>query len=239
MKRYLALLLSVSIFAGNLFAASDAFNQNTGSAQAIATYSSNWAVMVGGFTIPTGNVGEYRSNTSNDNLARWTGPTPSGNQEAITTVTSGQQAHGNYSGPAIGLSSVAVDGYALIATGADYYVGKFTAGVEADFPGFPLSWSPALALGDRLKLSKTVSGSTVTLKVWKALAASPTSFTQVGSDITDASSAYTTGTYGIYGNGDAASGGFGAGPWTGNDLSAGGRWGVFGDNDIFMLKFGM
>ncbi len=201
---------------------SDLFNQNTGSNQAIATYSPNWAVPLGGFTIPTGNLGQFRSNTSGFNLARWTGTTPSGDHEAIVTFTTSWNASGDYAGGAIGLSSVAVDGYALIASKTDYFVGKFTAGSEADIGSG--TWTLALAVGDRIKISKTVSGGTVTLKVWKALAATPTIFVQDGSDVVDSSSAYTAGTYGIFGNENGSSGNYG-GPWDGNDLGGGGGGG--------------
>ncbi len=235
MKTFLLVLLSAT----QIFAASDSFNQNTGSGQAIATYSSNWAATLGGFTIPTGNVSQFRSNVSSqDNLARWTGTLPSGDQEAIVTVTASWVASTGYIGPAIGLASGAASGYAWgakVGTSPDYFVGKWTAGSEVDLSTGSLS----CATGDRLKISKTVSGSTVTIKIWKALAASPTSFSQVGSNITDASSAYTAGTYGIYGYSDAASSGYGGGPWDGNDLAVSNRWGVFGNDDIFMLKSGM
>jgi hypothetical protein len=219
--KFLKWLLALLVLVARPFAASDSFNQNTGSGQAIATYSSNWAATLGGFTIPTGNISQFRSNTAGDNLARWTGTLPSGDQEAIVTVTASWVTAGWYAGPSIGLASGAADGYAWgakVGSSPDYFVGKWTAGVEADLSTGSLS----CVAGDRLKISKTVSGGTVTIKIWKALAASPTSFSQVGSNITDASSAFTAGTYGIYGNNDAASGGFGGGPWDGNDLAGAG-----------------
>jgi hypothetical protein len=215
MKQIILVLLS----AVQLFAATDSFNQNTGSGQAIATYSANWAATLGGFTIPTGNISQYRSNTSSqDNLARWTGTLPSGDQEAIVTVTASWVTNHYIAGPAIGLSSIAADGYAFACDNGSYFAGKWTAGAEVDIG----SGSLTVAAGDRLKISKTVVSTTVTIKIWKALAASPTVFTQVGGNLTDASSAYTAGTYGIYGYSDAASSGYGAGPWDGNDLAAAG-----------------
>ena len=196
--------------------ASDLFNQNTGSAQTIATYSPNWADVLGDFSIPTGNISQYRSGVSGDNLARWTGTLPSGNHEAIVTVTASWVTNRWYGGPAIGLSAVAANGYALGCDSVNYFVGKWVAGAETDLTSGSLS----VVAGDRLKISKTVVGGTATIKIWKALAASPTSFTQVGSDIVDSSSAFTAGTYGIYGLDNVVASGFGGGPWDGNDLSA-------------------
>jgi hypothetical protein len=197
---------------------SDLFNQNTGSAQVIATYSSNWADVLGDFSIPTGNISQYRSGVSSDNLARWTGTLPSGDHESIVTVTASWVTNRWYAGPSIGLSAVAANGYAFGCDSSSYFVGKWVVGVEADLDSGSLS----VVAGDRLKISKTISGSTATIKIWKSLAASPTVFTQVGTDIVDSTAAFTAGTYGIYGLDNVVASGFGGGPWDGNDLAAAG-----------------
>lgn len=216
----LALLLASQVFA---VTASDLFNQNTGSSQAIATYSTNWSVVEGGFQIPTGNLSEYRSSVALNNCARYSGATWSGDQESIVKVKAGWLTGGYFAGPSARAQSGAATYYAIAANSSAYYLKKIVAGVAADLAAnIPIT----LAGGESLKLTVQTSGSNCQLFVYKNTTAAPTTWTQVGSTVTDNGSVngavITGGAPGIFGYGDVSASGFGGGDWQASDLGGGG-----------------
>jgi hypothetical protein len=108
--------------------------------------------------------------------------------------------------------------YSAVTNNTDIYVERFDSGSGTTIAG-PVTQS--FASGDWIKLEVTGTGATVTLKVYKALAASPTSWTQVGTDYTDTSGSRITaaGAPGMYIY--TYNGGLGIADWEGGNLSAG------------------
>ena len=191
----------------------DLFDQNTGSAQLIATYSAAWTVLEGSLQVPSGNVGRCEGVGSTYNTARRNDETFNADQYAqIVFVDTG-----NYCGPAVRCQSGANTSYHVESNGSTFYVSKCVAGSQSTLAG-PVSQS--FAVGDILRLEVSGTGATVTLQVFKALAASPTSFSQVGTDYTDsAGDRITTAGYGgVFVYGSTAGGG--AGEWTAGNLGA-------------------
>lgn len=188
---------------------------STGTTQGIATYGA-YAVLEGGFNLVAGSPGlEVTSGTYN--TARRTDETPNAAQFSRTVITAGQIATGTYCGPAVRCQSGANSSYHVETAGSDYYVSKCLAGVQTTLFG-PISLS--MAAGDVLGLEIDEVSGTTTLKVYKALAASPTSFS-LHATYTDTSSPITTAGYlGIFGYGNTP-GTRVIGTWTAGNLVAG------------------
>ena len=197
---------------------SDSFNQNTGSTQGITTYSANFSVLEGGMEVKCGNVGYFGGTTGTYNTTLNNSETFNADQYAQNKFTSVQISGGWYGGPAVRCQSGANSSYHVDANGSVYYLSKCLAGTQSTLAG-PITFS-AVA-GDIIKITAEANGGNVDLKVWKALAASPTSFSQVGSTYTDSSSPITTAGYAgffIYGS----SSGDGPGEWTADNIGGGG-----------------
>lgn len=192
----------------------DLFNQNTGSSQAIATYSANWSVLEGGANIPTGNVSRYRTTSSGYNTCRNNTETFNADQYAKTKWIG---AGGYFMGPAVRCQSGSNSSYHVDCDGSSYYISKCVSGAQTTIDG-PISMS--LAAGDWVRLE--VEGTS--LRVYKALAASPTSFSQVGSTYTD-SAISAAGYGGIFGYDNTDGAGFGNGEWEAGNLGGGGASG--------------
>ncbi len=193
----------------------DSFNQNTGSTQGITTYSANFTVLEGGMEVKSGNVGYFGGTTGTYNTTRNNSESFQADQYAQNKFTSVQISGGWYGGPAVRCQSGANSSYHVDANGSVYYLSKCLAGTQSTLAG-PITFS-AVA-GDIIKITAEANGGNVDLKVWKALAASPTSFSQVGSTYTDSSSPITTAGYAgffIYGS----SSGDGPGEWTAGDIN--------------------
>lgn len=161
--------------------ATDGFSQTSGSTQALTTYSANWAIVEGGFNVPSG-ANAAAASALNYNTARWTADTFNADQYSQSVITSTLLADGTFGGAAVRCQSGAVTLYHAHTDGSNVYVDKSVAGTKSGLAG-PLSQS--FAAGDVIRLEVTGTGATVTLKVFRAAAASPTVFTQIGSDITD------------------------------------------------------
>lgn len=188
----------------------------SGSNQAITAYGA-YALLEGGFNLNNGSPGlEVTSGTYN--TARRTDETPNADQYSQTVITSGQISTGAYCGPAVRCQSGANSSYHVDCNGSEFYVSKCVAGTQTTMAG-PITQS--FAAGDVLRLEVTGVGATVTLKVFKALAASPTSFTQVGTTYTDTASdrIVTAGYLGIFGYGNTP-GTSVVGTWTAGNIAA-------------------
>ncbi len=172
--------------------ATDTFLQSTGSTQAIAAYGS-WAVLEGGMDVRSGS-GRAEGTGGTFNTARWAADVFSTEQYSIATVdyTGGSI----YVGPAVRCQTGANSSYHCETDGGGtVYISKCLAGSQSTLT----TRAQAFATGDRLKLEAIGTGATVTLRVYRAAAASPTTFVQLGADITDASSPIVTaGTAGIF-----------------------------------------
>lgn len=151
---------------------------------------------------------------------RITSETFSTEQFSQCVITADQITYGVYTGPSVRCQSGANTSYHVDCNGSVYYVSKCVAGSQSDAGGG--SHSESFAAGDVLRLEVTGTGATVTLSVYKALAASPTSFTLLATYTDTASDRIVTaGTAGgfIYGSQNL----FGAmGTWTAGDLGGGG-----------------
>lgn len=201
----------------------------SGTTQAIASYGA-YSVLEGGFNVRNGAPGlELTNGGGTYNLARRTDETFSTEQYSQTTVTSSQISNNTYCGPAVRCQSGANTGYHVETNGTDFYLSKVLAGTQSTLAG-PVSAS--FSAGDIIRLEVTGTGGTVTLKVFKALAASPTSFSQVGTDYTDSSSPITTaGTAGVFGYGYTEASYQPVGSWEAGNLG-----GTVADNQLAWIK---
>lgn len=191
--------------------ASDTFS--SGSTQTLTSYSGNWTILEGGFSVNAS--GLFYGTGGTYNTARWNADTFAANQYAQVTLDNGE-ATGIYCGPAVRCQSGANTSYHCEGAADQIYVSKCLAGSQSVLSG-PIAQT--LATGDVLRLEVTGTGGTVTLRVYRAAAASPTSFVQIGSDITDSSSPITTAGYaGIFVYGGTAD--VGATAWSAGDLVA-------------------
>lgn len=193
------------------FDAFDDFSQTSGSTQSLANYSSRWAVLEGGFEVRSG-VGRVEGTTASYNTARWTAGTFNADQYSIATV---EYAAGViFCGPAVRCQSGANTSYHCETDGeGTVYVSKCLAGSQSTLA----TRSQNFDSGDRLKLEVSGVGATVTLRVYRATAAAPNSFTQLGADITDSSSPITTaGSPGIFAYTNSSLAGISA--WEGGNL---------------------
>lgn len=191
--------------------ATDTFLQSTGSTQTLAAYGS-WAILEGGIEVRSGS-GRAEGTGGTYNTGRWTADVFSADQYSIVTLDfSGGSI---YHGPAARCQSGANSSYHCETDGGGtVYISKCLAGTQSTLT----TRAQACANGDRLKIEVTGTGATVTIRVYRAAAASPTTFVQLGADITDSSSPITTaGSAGIfiYSNSSLA----GVAAWEGGDLA--------------------
>lgn len=193
--------------------ASDSWTQSSGSTQGIAVYGS-YEVLEGSLSVLSGTAG-VTIGSGAYNTARRTGTTFSASQYSQTVITSNQISLSHYCGPAVRCQSGANTSYHVETAGSNFYVSKCLAGTQSSLAG-PVTQT--FAAGDVIRLEVTGTGGTVTLKVFRALAASPTSFSQVGTDYTDSSSPITTaGTAGVFGYGNSGTSPV-IGAWSAGDL---------------------
>lgn len=214
LRNLFALLLALAL-SGFAASHSDNWNQNTGSEQGIATYG-NYTLMEGSLTVPTGNLGRYSMAGSDYNTARRNDASPTADQYSQVVITAAQRAGGHYAGPMVRGQTGANSSYHVETNGdGNVYLSKCLAGSQSTLT----TLSQVLSDNDVLRLEVTGTGGTVTLKVYRAAAASPTSFTQIGSDYNDSSSPITgAGQYGVFGYAS----GPGGGAWEAGDLGGGG-----------------
>lgn len=193
----------------------DNFSQSTGSAQALTTYSSNWAYVQGTFTVPSGLNRYGGASGGTVNLARWTVGTPAADHFSRIKVTAAMLASNNYCGPACRLQSGAATGYHFDTNGSDNYIIRTVAGSDTQLGSQP---SASFAAGDIIEMKVEGVGATVAITISKALAASPTVFSVIATfDDTDGARITAAGFYGIFAYADQAGGG--ATDWEGGDLS--------------------
>ena len=152
----------------------------SGTTQSIDAYGS-YAVLEGALGVINGSAGVAVTSGAY-NTARRTDETPGDDQYSQVVITANQITFGIYAGPAARCQSGANTSYHCETAGSDFYVSKCVAGSQTVLAG-PISQT--FAAGDVMRLEVSGTGATVTLRVYRALAASPTSFTQVGSDYTD------------------------------------------------------
>lgn len=168
--------------------ASDTFLQTSGSAQALAdVYSTSWTHAQGVWTVPSG-TGDVRQNSSaTDCLAYWDADAPNASQYSQVTLATGWAASGRYDGPATRVA--ASTGYALQVTATSWVLGRIVSGAWTQLG----TGSQTVADGDVIRLEvETIDANTVRLRMYRALAATPTSFTQFGGNVDDTSAARIT-----------------------------------------------
>lgn len=191
----------------------DTFTQSSGSPQDIATYAATRTTMEGGISVPSGTA-LYYATGGTYNTARDNSETFSADQYAQTVFTSSMIGAGVYAGPAVRCQSGANTSYHVENNGTQYYLSKCLAGSQSVLVG-PVTM--AMTTGDVLRLEVTTVGGNAVLKVFRALAASPTTYVQFGSDYTDSSSPILTAGYaGFFVYGSSAN--VGPGTWTASNL---------------------
>jgi hypothetical protein len=196
----------------------DTWSQSSGSTQGIATYGS-YEVLEGSMSVYSGvagvGIGGGAYNTS-----RRTDETFNAAQYSQVVITANQISFGLYCGPAVRCQSGANTSYHVETNGSSYYVSKCVAGAQTTLVG-PISLSFNSGGGDVLRLEVEEVTGTTTLRVYKALAASPTSFT-LDNTYTDSSSPITVaGTAGVFGYGSSGTSPV-IGTWTAGNLGGGG-----------------
>lgn len=178
----------------------DSWLQSSGSLQDIATYGS-YSAMEGGMQLASG-VSGVQITGGTYNTSRRTNVSPNADQYSQIVITANQISNSVYCGPAVRCQTGANTSYHVETSGGgNYYLSKCVAGSQTTLDG-PIS--ATFAAGDVLRLTAEGSGATVSLKVWKAAAASPTSFTQIGTTYSDTASDRITGAgqLGIFGYGN-------------------------------------
>lgn len=178
----------------------DGFVQTSGSTQNLTTYSAAWSILEGNLAVGSGNNAAHGTGATY-NTARHNVETFNADQYSQVELTAGLIAAGEYGGSAVRCQAGANTSYHVETNGTNFYLSKCVAGAQTTMVG-PVT--QAFAAGDRIRLEVTGVGATVTLKVFRALAASPTTFTQVGTDYTDTAGnrIVTAGQGGIFKYGD-------------------------------------
>lgn len=179
----------------------DGFVQTSGSTQDLTTYSAAWSILEGNLAVGSGNNAVHGTGATY-NTARHNVETFNADQYAQVVLTAGLIAAGEYGGPAVRCQAGANTSYHVEANGTNFYVSRCNDPNTQTTLAGPVTQT--FAAGDVLRLEVTGTGATVTLKVFRALAASPTSFTQVGTDYPDTSGSRitTAGQGGIFKYGD-------------------------------------
>lgn len=142
---------------------SDTFLQTTGGVVALATYNASWATLIGGWQLPDA-VGEVRSTTSGENVARWGGDAPNADHYAEVTTATGWAATGVYLGAAVRAQSGAATAYYAYGNGSAWELIRMVAGT----PTIIASGSWTATDGQIIRLEVTGVGGTVTLVLKKA-----------------------------------------------------------------------
>jgi hypothetical protein len=191
--------------------------QSSGSDQDIATFDSKWTEIGGGMHVPSG-VAQYEPDGGAYNTSRWNADTF--NADQYSQVVMGTHiAGGTYHGPAARCQSGADTSYHIDTNGGSVYLSKDVAGSPTTLAG-PLG-GVSFALGDVNRITVEGVGATVTVKVWKALAASPTTCVeQYSYDDTAGDRITTAGYAGVFAYGSSAD--YGAGAWEGGNIGGGG-----------------
>lgn len=157
----------------------DTFTQSTGSDQAITTYNAGWVVDTGGFSVVDATDDVVASTGGTENVAYWSTDTPNADQ-AVSFVISAVST-GIYPG-VVGRRVSAGNYYTLYVDNGNYYVSRYDSSSEVVLRA---GTATTTAAGDVFKMEISGTGATVTIKVYRAAAASPTTFVQLGADISD------------------------------------------------------
>jgi len=159
----------------------DTFTQSTGSDQAISTYNAGWVVDTGGFSVVDATDDVVASTGGTENVAYWSTDTPNADQ-AVSFVISAVST-GIYPG-VVGRRVSAGNYYTLYVDNGNYYVSRYDSSSEVVLRA---GTATTTAAGDVFKMEISGTGATVTIKALRAAAASPTTFVQLGADISDTS----------------------------------------------------
>lgn len=157
----------------------DTFTQSTGSDQAITTYNAGWVVDTGGFSVVDATDDVVASTGGTENVAYWNTDVPNADQ-AVSFVISAVST-GIYPG-VVARRVSAGNYYTLYVDNGNYYVSRYDSSSEVVLRA---GTATTTAAGDVFKMEISGTGATVTIKVYRAAAASPTTFVQLGADITD------------------------------------------------------
>jgi hypothetical protein len=197
--------------------ATDGWVQATGSDQAISTYNPLWVMIgTGGISIPSG-VAQFEARGTDYNTAYRSDVAASVANYSRTVITTTQISGSVYCGPA-DRCQVGVDtSYHIDTNGGSVYASRDVAGTRTTLEG-PIG-GLSFAAGDVCGLEVDGTGATVALKIYKALAASPTVFTlEHTTNDTDGSRITTAGRPGVFAYGSSTD--YGGGPWTGANSAA-------------------
>lgn len=157
----------------------DTFTQSTGADQAITTYNAGWLVDTGGFSVVDATDDVVASTGGTENVAYWNTDVPNADQ-AVSFVISAVST-GIYPG-VVARRVSAGNYYTLYVDSGNYYVSRYDSSSEVVLRA---GTATTTAAGDVFKIEVSGTGATVTIKVYRAAAASPTTFVQLGADISD------------------------------------------------------
>lgn len=192
----------------------DSWSQTSGSTQDITVYGP-YAVNEGSFTVQSG-ANALSFGSGGYNTARRTDESPNAAQYSQIVITAAQASLGYYAGPAVRCSSSANTQYHVEANGSNFYLSKCVAGSQSSLAS---AVSASFAAGDVLRLEVEEVSGTTTLRVYKALAASPSSFTLLGTYTDTAGDRITAaGQLGVFGYGNGSNI---IGTWSGGNLPGG------------------
>ncbi|WP_128003456.1 hypothetical protein [Piscinibacter defluvii] len=186
---------------------------SSGTTQGVAAYGP-YAVLEGGFNVISGSPGLEITSGAYNTLRR-TGETFNAAQFSQVVITAGQISTGIYCGPAVRCQSGANTSYHAETNGSDYYVSKCVAGTQTVLAG-PITLSTAA--GDVFRIEIDEVATVTTISVYKALAASPTSFSLHAAYTDTASPITAAGDAGVFGYGSTP-GTSVVGTWTAGNLS--------------------
>jgi hypothetical protein len=156
----------------------DTFTHSTGSDIAITTYNAGWLVDTGGFSVADA-TDDVAATGSTENVAYWNTDAPDADQ-AVSFIISGVST-GIYPG-VVGRRASSGNYYVMYVDNGNYYVSRYDAGSEVVLRA---ATATTTAAGDVFKMEISGTGATVTIRVYRAAAASPSTFVQLGGDITD------------------------------------------------------
>ncbi len=193
--------------------ATDDFNNTTGGPLSLTAYSANWTIERGTFTVPNATDDCRSTGAGITSLGRWNADTFNADQRSTAKISAATS--GAYPGVAARIQSGAATAYVLLVSDNYYEFDRIDAGTE----NLLTSGTGTISSGDVIRLEvETTSGTTVQLRYYHALAATPTVFTQRASyDDTSGSRITTAGAPGVSGYGDNGST-VGVDDWEGNNL---------------------
>lgn len=189
---------------------------SSGSNVALATFSANWSQEAGAMSVASTNDVVCGAAGGTLSIGRWNANSFTTSHYSTVRLLNITGGSGNFTGVCVRCAVGADTNYNFITDGTTNYLNRHNAGSPTTM-GSPLgSW----VSGDWLRVDVSGTGGTVTIRIWKALSASPTTWV-LQDTWTDTSGSRITGTGypGLSAYADLVASRIGATVWEGGDVT--------------------